>query len=70
MGTELLSVTIAAFCTMFGPGKALRSAEGAQGMHIAVEYMEIYARYCFMFAMIGLISFHMSSFMMIWATNN
>lgn len=29
MGAELLTVTIATFCSMFGPGKALMGGEGA-----------------------------------------
>jgi len=65
MGSELMAVTISTFCTMFGPGHALRGPDGAKSMHKAVDLMEYYAKMCFGFSMTGLFFFHISSFLMI-----
>lgn len=66
MGFGLLCITIAALCGMLGPGLALRGGEGANSMHKAVENMKIESKHCFMFFMLQLLFFHMSSFLLMW----
>lgn len=66
MSCSLLSVTISAFCSMFGPGLALRGPEGAESMHKAVDVMQEYARSSFSVFMLGLVCFHVSSILMMW----
>jgi len=70
MSCSLLSVTIAAFCTMFGPGLALRGPEGAESMHKAVDVMQEYARSSFSVFMLGLVCFHVSSILMMWGDHS
>ena len=51
---------------MFGPGLALRGADGAQSMHKAVENMKKESTNCFVFFILQLLFFHMSSFLLMW----
>lgn len=51
---------------MLGPGLALRGGDGAQSMHKAVENMKIESTNCFMFFILQLLFFHMSSFLLMW----
>ena len=51
---------------MLGPGLALRGGEGANSMHKAVENMKMESKQCFMFFMLQLLFFHMSSFLLMW----
>jgi len=66
MGCELLTVTISTFCTMFGPGLALRGPEGATSMHKAVDIMQEYSRSSFNVFLAGLVFFHVSSLLLMW----
>ena len=66
MSCELVTVTIATFSSMFGPGLALRGPEGAVSMHQAVNVMQEYARASFNVFMCGLVFFHLSSLLMMW----
>ena len=66
MGCELLTVTISTFCTMFGPGLALRGPEGAKSMHKAVDIMQEYSRSSFNVFLTGLVFFHVSSLLLMW----
>ena len=66
MAFGLLCITIAAFCVMFGPGLALRGGEGAVSMHKAVDNMKKESTNCFMFFILQLLFFHMSSFLLMW----
>lgn len=70
MSCSLLTVTISAFCTMFGPGLALRGPEGAESMHKAVDIMQEYAHSSFSVFMLGLICFHVSGILMMWKGGN
>lgn len=47
MGFGLLSITIATFCQMFGPGLALRGKDGPESMHKAVDNMKEESKHCF-----------------------
>lgn len=49
MGFGLLTIVVAALCSMFGPGLALRGSEGALSMHKAVETMKDESSNCFYF---------------------
>ena len=40
MGCGLLTIIVAALCSMLGPGLALRGSEGAGSVHKAVETMK------------------------------
>ena len=40
MGFGLLTIIVAALCSMLGPGLALRGHEGALSMHKAVDAMK------------------------------
>ena len=51
---------------MLGPGLALRGSDGANSMHKAVESMKNESRNCFTFFMLQLLSFHCSSFLLMW----
>ena len=51
---------------MLGPGLALRGSDGANSMHKAVESMKHESRNCFTFFMLQLLSFHLSSFLLMW----
>ena len=51
---------------MFGPGLALRGGEGATSMHKAVENMKKESTQCFIFFILQLLFFHMSSFLLMW----
>lgn len=51
---------------MFGPGLALRGGEGAQSMHKAVENMKKESTQCFIFFILQLLFFHISSFLLMW----
>lgn len=51
---------------MFGPGLALRGGEGAQSMHKAVENMKKESTNCFIFFILQLLFFHVSSFLLMW----
>lgn len=63
----LLSITIAALCSMLGPGLALRGGNGAESMHLAVENMKSESSKCFTFFVLQLFFFHLSSFLLMWA---
>ena len=51
---------------MFGPGLALRGSEGAISMHKAVDNMKKESNNCFIFFILQLLFFHMSSFLLMW----
>lgn len=51
---------------MLGPGLALRGGDGANSMHKAVESMKSESKQCFMYFMLQLFFFHMSSFLLMW----
>ena len=51
---------------MLGPGLALRGGEGAASMHKAVDNMKLESKQCFIFFMLQLLCFHMSSFLLMW----
>ena len=51
---------------MLGPGLALRGSDGANSMHKAVESIKTESRNCFTFFMLQLLSFHCSSFLLMW----
>lgn len=66
MAFGLLCITIAALCSMLGPGLALRGGSGAESMHLAVENMKVESRTCFIFFTLQLLFFHLSSFLLMW----
>jgi hypothetical protein len=66
MGFGLLTIVVAALCSMLGPGLALRGSEGALSMHKAVETMKDYSSDCFYYFMFQLLFFHISSFLLMW----
>lgn len=66
MAFGLLCITIAALCSMLGPGLALRGSNGAESMHQAVENMKLESRTCFTFFILQLLFFHLSSFLLMW----
>ena len=51
---------------MLGPGLALRGQDGANSMHKAVESMKSESKHCFTFFLLQLLSFHCSSFLLMW----
>lgn len=51
---------------MFGPGLALRGGEGAVSMHKAVDNMKKESTTCFIFFILQLLFFHLSSFLLMW----
>ena len=51
---------------MLGPGLALRGSEGAESVHKAVKNMKDESRQCFIFFILQLFFFHMSSFLLMW----
>jgi hypothetical protein len=51
---------------MFGPGLALRGGDGAASMHKAVENMKSESTQCFLFFILQLLFFHVSSFLLMW----
>ena len=51
---------------MFGPGLALRGGEGALSMHKAVDNMKAESNQCFIFFILQLFFFHVSSFLLMW----
>jgi hypothetical protein len=51
---------------MFGPGLALRGGEGPISMHKAVDNMKKESTSCFMFFILQLLFFHISSFLLMW----
>jgi hypothetical protein len=51
---------------MFGPGLALRGGDGAASMHKAVENMKKESTTCFLFFILQLLFFHLSSFLLMW----
>jgi len=66
MGFGLLTIVVAALCSMLGPGLALRGKDGAQSMHQAVETMKSESTQCFYFFVSQLLFFHISSFLLMW----
>jgi len=66
MAFGLLCITIAALCSMLGPGLALRGGAGVKSMHLAVENMKAESRTCFIFFILQLLFFHLSSFLLMW----
>ena len=51
---------------MLGPGLALRGADGPASMHKAVDNMKAESRQCFIFFILQLFFFHISSFLLMW----
>lgn len=51
---------------MFGPGLALRGGDGAASMHKAVDNMKKESTNCFLFFILQLLFFHVSSFLLMW----
>jgi hypothetical protein len=51
---------------MFGPGLALRGKDGAESMNIAVDCLKDESKGCFKFFVFMLLSFHISSFLLMW----
>jgi len=66
MGFGLLTIVVAALCSMLGPGLALRGSEGALSMHKAVDAMKAESQSCFNFFIFQLFMFHVSSFLLMW----
>jgi hypothetical protein len=66
MGFGLLTIVVAALCSMLGPGLALRGSEGAKSMHKAVDIMKEESMQCFYFFIGQLLFFHISSFLLMW----
>ena len=66
MAFGILCITVAALCSMLGPGLALRGGEGAVSMHKAVDTMASEATNCFKFFLAQLLFFHLSSFLLMW----
>ena len=66
MGFGLLTVIVAALCSMLGPGLALRGSEGAGSVHKAVDTMKLESVNCFNFFITQLFMFHISSFLLMW----
>jgi len=66
MGFGLLTIIVAALCSMLGPGLALRGSEGAVSMHKAVDAMKEESMQCFYFFICQLLFFHISSFLLMW----
>ena len=66
MGFGLLTIIVAALCSMLGPGLALRGSEGAISMHKAVDAMKEESMQCFYFFVLQLLFFHISSFLLMW----
>ena len=66
MGFGLLTIIVAALCSMLGPGLALRGAEGAGSVHKAVDTMKAESVNCFNFFIFQLFMFHISSFLLMW----
>ena len=51
---------------MFGPGLALRGSEGPKSIHKAIESLKFESKNCFKYFMLCLLSFHISSFLLVW----
>ena len=66
MAFGLLCITVAALCSMLGPGLALRGGNGAESMNLAVENMRSESAKCFTFFILQLLFFHLSSFLLMW----
>ena len=66
MGFGLLTIIVAALCSMLGPGLALRGSEGAGSVHKAVDTMKAESVNCFNFFIFQLFMFHISSFLLMW----
>ena len=66
MAFGLLCITVAALCSMLGPGLALRGGDGASSMNKAVDSMKQESRECFLFFIAQLLFFHLSSFLLMW----
>ena len=66
MGFGLLTIVVAALCSMLGPGLALRGPDGALSMHKAVETMKYESTNTFYFFIGQLFFFHISSFLLMW----
>ena len=66
MGFGLLTIIVAALCSMLGPGLALRGSEGAGSVHKAVDTMKSESVNCFNFFIFQLFMFHVSSFLLMW----
>ena len=66
MGFGMLTIIVAALTSMYGPGLALRGAEGASSVHKAVDVMKYESVNCFNFFIFQLLLFHISSFLLMW----
>jgi hypothetical protein len=66
MSFGLLTIIVAALCSMLGPGLALRGSEGAGSVHKAVDVMKSESVNCFNFFILQLLMFHISSFLLMW----
>ena len=66
MAFGLLTIVVAALCSILGPGLALRGHKGAQSMHEAVEVMKAESGQCFYSFISLLLCFHLSSFLLMW----
>ena len=65
MGFGLLCITVASFCLMMGPGRALRGVS-MEAIDEAVDHMKEKSYLCFKYFMLELFFFHVSSFLLMW----
>ena len=59
-------ILVGTLCSIFGPGLALRGADGSKSMHRAVDVMKGESVFCFNIFSAMLFFFHLSSFMLMW----
>jgi hypothetical protein len=59
-------IIVGTLCSIFGPGLALRGADGSNSMHKAVEVMKGESVFLFNVFSTMLFFFHLSSLMLMW----
>ena len=59
-------IIVGTLCSIFGPGLALRGADGSNSMHKAVEVMKGESVFLFNVFSMMLFFFHLSSLMLMW----
>eukprot|EP00742_Colponemidia_sp_Colp-10_P002696 GILJ01002882.1.p1 GENE.GILJ01002882.1~~GILJ01002882.1.p1 ORF type:complete len:231 (+),score=12.41 GILJ01002882.1:75-767(+) len=70
MGFELVAVTIATFCTMFGPGLALRGSHGPDSIHKAVEELKDHMNVTMTFFLLGILAMFSGIVCLSWLTQS
>eukprot|EP00743_Colponemidia_sp_Colp-15_P005404 GILK01005809.1.p1 GENE.GILK01005809.1~~GILK01005809.1.p1 ORF type:complete len:218 (+),score=17.39 GILK01005809.1:67-720(+) len=70
MGFELIAVTIATFCTMFGPGLALRGSQGPDSIHKAVEELKDHMNVTMTFFLLGILAMFTGIVSLSWLTQS